>query len=105
MCFYCSRSDPTSKEWSIIELQGDLRSHAEISFEGQFVGDLHYTKSGTPLLIIGQHLMFGKEVILQRPFALLEKKKHENGGTEYLVKAFITKKLLFRSRPNPIAVN
>ena len=49
--------------------------------------------------------MFGKEVIFQRPLALLEKKKNENGGTEYLVKAFITKKLLFKSRPNPITIN
>ncbi|KAJ8946722.1 hypothetical protein NQ318_020816 [Aromia moschata] len=61
-------------EWSIIELQGDLKSHTDSSFEGKFIGDLHFTKSGTPVLIIGHHLMYGKEAKLEKPFALLEKR-------------------------------
>lgn len=93
-----------SKEWAIIELQGDLKSHSETHFQDKFIGDLHYSKHGTPTLIIGHHLMFGKEVTLDKPLALMEKKSDEN-HTEYLVKSIIKKKLLFKTRPKPIVAN
>lgn len=70
--------------------------------EGQFIGDLHFTKQGTPMLIIGHHLLFGKEVELVKPLALLEKVKGAEGSTGYFIKALIRKKILFKTRPKPI---
>lgn len=87
--------------WAIIELQGDIKSHSDSSFEGQFIGDVHYTKSGIPVFIIGHHLLYGKETKLEKPFALLEK-KIVDGNTEYLVKAIVRNKIIFKTRPKPI---
>lgn len=89
-------------EWAIIELQGDLKSHSDSKFEGQLIGDLHFTKTGTPVLIIGHHLLFGKEVKFEKPLALLEKKQTAESCTEYTVRSIITKKILFKTRPKPI---
>ncbi|XP_060535757.1 chromosome transmission fidelity protein 8 homolog [Cylas formicarius] len=96
-----SPAGENATEWAIIELQGDLKSHSESSFEGQFVGDLHFTKSGTPLLIIGHHLLYGKETRMEKPLALLEKKKND-AGIEYVIKCIVRKKIIFKTRPKPI---
>ncbi|KAI4471633.1 rad25/xp-b dna repair helicase [Holotrichia oblita] len=91
-----------SNEWSLIELQGELKSHSEGQFDGKFVGDLHFTKAGVPVLIVGHHLMYGKEMALEKPYALLEKVNSDDDTTdktkttEYLVKSIITKKIIFK---------
>ncbi|KAK3915545.1 Chromosome transmission fidelity protein 8-like protein [Frankliniella fusca] len=105
-------------QWGIVELQGDLISQSGEDTHGQFIGDLHYTKQGTPILIIGHHILTGKEVVLEKPFAVLERKrgvqpdccKLENSAvtefnTEYQIRAVIKKKLLFKVRPKPIISN
>lgn len=89
-------------DWAILELQGDLKSHSESLFDGQFIGDLHFNKAGVPILIIGHHLMFGKEVAMDKPYAVLEKKVPDKTGSEYVVKAIVRRKLLFKTRPKPI---
>ncbi|XP_026480470.1 chromosome transmission fidelity protein 8 homolog [Ctenocephalides felis] len=61
-------------EWGIIELQGDLEVRDDAKLDGQFIGDLHYTRTGQPILIIGHHILQGKEQTMDEPFALLEKK-------------------------------
>jgi chromosome transmission fidelity protein 8 len=91
-----------STNWAILELQGDLKSH-NYSFEGKLIGDLHFTKSGTAVLIVGHHLMFGKEAKMEKPLALLQKKT--DGNVEYTVKTIISKKILFKTRPKPIVNN
>ncbi|XP_067118662.1 chromosome transmission fidelity protein 8 homolog [Centruroides vittatus] len=88
-------------EWSILELQGDLECTSEQDLRNQFVGDLHYTKNGVPILIIGHHILFGKVVELQKPFAILKRERTET-STEYAVTAVIRRKVLFRTRPKPI---
>ncbi|XP_031825909.1 chromosome transmission fidelity protein 8 homolog [Nomia melanderi] len=106
------KRDGKLEEWAIIELQGDLKFDSADN-TNKYIGDLHFTKSGTPIFIIGIHVLHGKEVVLPKPFAVLEKK--DNGTdkmtndsqikTEYIVKAIVNKKLVFRSRPKPIIIN
>ncbi|KAK9508366.1 hypothetical protein O3M35_005948 [Rhynocoris fuscipes] len=94
--------------WGIIELQGDLRSRVNGSLESQFVGDLHfgYQSNGVPILIIGHHILYGKSVTMDKPFAIMEKvckeDSSEERNTEYIIKALVKKKLLFKIRPKPI---
>lgn len=54
--------------------------------------------------------MYGKEVVLEKPYALLEKADNEDmidddKITEYSVKSVITKKVIFKTRPKPIVFN
>lgn len=85
--------------WAIIELQGDLQSN-QTPLDNKCIGDLNYTKDGVPTLIIGSHLLTGKETDLAKPLVLLEKKCGDK--TEYFIKTIIKKKLLFKTRPKPI---
>ena len=104
----------------MIEMQGDLESRNKEHLEGKFIGDLHYTKDGTPIMIIGHHILYGKVVDMEKPMVTLEKIQVESalrddGGmmevddhleprTEYKVKSIIHKKLIFKTRPKPIIV-
>lgn len=107
----------------IIEIQGDLESRNKEHLEGKFIGDLHYTKDGTPIMIIGHHILHGKVVVLDKPLVTLEKLQVPKDGfdslingesddeemmdldaeletkTEYRVQSIIRKKLVFKTRP------
>ncbi|XP_055902160.1 chromosome transmission fidelity protein 8 homolog [Eupeodes corollae] len=131
-------ADSDIPEWAIIELQGDLESREDGDIANLFVGDLYYNKFGQPIMIIGHHMIHGREQKLEKPYAVLEKTKSNEGEnlsetidvaeastlnatadqtlldsttlienktiqrTEYKVRALVTKKLLFKSRPKPI---
>nr|NP_001261681.1 uncharacterized protein Dmel_CG34001, isoform C [Drosophila melanogaster]AGB94375.1 uncharacterized protein Dmel_CG34001, isoform C [Drosophila melanogaster] len=56
-------------DWAIIELQGDLEVRSNQDMHGQFIGDLYYNKYGQP----------GREQKLDKPFAVLEKSKTNEG--------------------------
>jgi chromosome transmission fidelity protein 8 len=121
-------SDP--KKWVLIEMQvcpecrhvnyvcmrtwmqGDLESRVgDTQMAGKFIGDLHYTKSGTPVLIIGHHILYGKVVDLERPFVAVEKLESAMGAhgpksdVSYKVEAIVRKKIIFKTRPKPIISN
>ena len=98
---------PAEKDWMIIELQGILESNQTGGYNGLPIGDLHFDEKGQPLLIIGHHLLNGKIVMLEKPFAVLKKAKIvneelESTSTEYTVQALVRKKIIFKTRPKPI---
>ena len=117
------KGEGETPEWFIIEMQGDLESRNQEHLEGKFIGDLHYTKEGVPIMIIGHHILYGKIQSLERPLVSVE--RVETGGelkrkegeelmdldeemevkVEYRVKSVIKKKIIFKNRPKPIIAN
>ncbi|XP_053606966.1 chromosome transmission fidelity protein 8 homolog [Plodia interpunctella] len=105
--FFCSKTKDENgiPEWAILELQGLVQSKKDNSSGATVAGDLHYSsRSGHPVLILGHHVLNGKEVKLEQPIAVLEK-VITGDQTGYKVKAVVKKKLLFKSRPKPIISN
>ncbi|CAL7943365.1 unnamed protein product [Xylocopa violacea] len=106
------KRDGELEDWAIIELQGDLKYNSP-DITKKYIGDLHFTKSGTPILVIGSHVLYGKEMSLPKPFAVLVKRNSEGDNaannseitTEYTIKAIVKKKLIFKSRPKYIITN
>ncbi|XP_030372927.1 chromosome transmission fidelity protein 8 homolog [Scaptodrosophila lebanonensis] len=74
-----THSSQQTPEWAIIELQGDLEVRSNQDMHDQFIGDLSYNKYGQPILIIGHHILQGREQKLDKPFAVLEKSKTNEG--------------------------
>ena len=114
-----------SLEWFIVEMQGDLESRHKEHLEGKFIGDLHYTKEGVPIMIIGHHILYGKIQNLDRPMVTVERTEvgkdlpkttsedaelmdldvQMETSIEYRVKSVIKKKIIFKTRPKPIIAN
>lgn len=97
-------------EWAIVELHGDLKESI-VSDHKLHIGDLSYDKNGNATLIIGNHILTGKESSTDNPIAVLEKKVNTDSmdntecDTEYSIIAIVKKKLIFKTRPKPITVN
>ncbi|XP_071546585.1 chromosome transmission fidelity protein 8 homolog [Panulirus ornatus] len=110
-------------EWMMMELQGDLESRTQGEMCNKFIGDLHFTKQGIPVLIIGHHILYGKVQDLDKPFAVMRKTRlsresnrdmdvsgsdDQEIGTgqlsrvEYTITAIVKKKLHFKTRPKPV---
>ncbi|OQR67654.1 chromosome transmission fidelity protein 8-like, partial [Tropilaelaps mercedesae] len=102
--------DPSSPllEWGLIELQGDIkhRDGDEVPLNDLHLGDLHFTKEGTPILLIGHHVLYGKTVDLEKPFLAIRRVRDRSGATtSFHIQATITKKIIFKTRPKPIVMN
>ncbi|XP_017779894.1 PREDICTED: chromosome transmission fidelity protein 8 homolog [Nicrophorus vespilloides] len=88
------------EDYAIVELQGDIQ--ADCAMDGRFLGNLFFGNNGIPMLIIGNHLMYGKESKMEKPLAMLRRVKSDETGAEYHVNAIIRQKILFKTRPKPI---
>ncbi|XP_068618498.1 chromosome transmission fidelity protein 8 homolog [Battus philenor] len=95
-------SDSSVPEWAIVELQGLVQMKKDVTTGPTVIGDLHYYhRNKQPVLVLGHHILNGKEVKLEQPMAVIEKVNVE-GKMEYKLKAVVKKKILFKSRPKPI---
>ena len=115
-------------EWGMVELQGELETRDQVPLDGMHIGDLHFTSKGTPTLIVGHHILTGRVITLDKPYAVLRKKmqgaldaseeeieldsermeldsevgQRVSSHPEYEVVALISKKIIFKNRPKPI---
>lgn len=102
--YYSKREDEGIPEWAIVELQGLVQMKKETT-SATPIGDLHYYgRNRHPVLVLGHHVLNGKEMKLEKPMAVIEKYS-VNDKIQYRIKAVVKKKLLFKSRPKPIISN
>lgn len=91
----------------MLELNGELvmpsnDSENVVASDKLELGSLSFADENTPVMIVGGHELKGTVVKLQKPFAILKKRKREEGQVDYEVVGVITKKLLFDQYPKSI---
>lgn len=99
--------DSTTKEWLLVELQGEVRvnqtstedddAEEKARRQGKTLGKLMNQNSENPVLIIGNNKLEGKRMKMSKPFAILRKV-----GKGYESQGIVTQKLVFKTRPKPL---
>eukprot|EP01108_Squamamoeba_japonica_P009314 TRINITY_DN862_c0_g1_i1.p2 TRINITY_DN862_c0_g1~~TRINITY_DN862_c0_g1_i1.p2 ORF type:complete len:120 (-),score=20.75 TRINITY_DN862_c0_g1_i1:21-380(-) len=104
------------KEWTLVELQGRVENREEgDTIDGLPLGQLTRTDGGEIELVVGNSKLVGAEVKLDKPFAVLvpnqdkqnavrESDVVEKNDAHWSVVGIVKRKLLFKSRPQPIVV-
>ncbi|KAJ9049582.1 hypothetical protein DSO57_1038901 [Entomophthora muscae] len=95
-----------SEEMIIIELQGSIETDEGSSLIGETVGEITWDGGSSPSLLVGNHKLFGKLVDINPPLAFLQRAVTGKSAldscdneSEYKVRAVITKKMKFTTRP------
>ncbi|CAF1455458.1 unnamed protein product [Adineta ricciae] len=98
------RQTENSSELLLIELQGNLEYAAgKQSLSGERLGFLFFTQNDMPVCVIGQHVLDGKMVELEKPLFVMRKQQEDGANnTSYQVEYVIKRKLLFHKRSKPI---
>ncbi|VDP01010.1 unnamed protein product [Heligmosomoides polygyrus] len=93
------------QEHVVIEFQGTIDSGGQ-TLENEVLGHLMWRIDNTEaLLLIGHHLLEGKLVELDKPFALIRATPGESAEASersMIIDAVIRRKVVFRNRPKPI---
>ncbi|CAM9534767.1 unnamed protein product [Phaeothamnion confervicola] len=94
-------SAPALPEWSMIELNGVLKSKDALA--GQGLGRLS-TTNDKPTLVIGSSLLEGKVAKLPKPVLVLQRVRQDRKTTEYRIVGKLGRKIIFKNRPKPIVL-
>lgn len=95
-----------SEEIIMMELQGDFEHSEAPQFDSLTLGCVKEASKGNFELQIGNHLLKGKSIDLQKPILMTEKQvNEETGDIQYVVRAVIKRKVLFGGRPTPLRLN
>jgi hypothetical protein len=86
-----SSSDSDTKDWCILEFQGEILGDEMAGFLGSL-----RVKGDDVIMGIGQHVMWGKIETLANPFLVVDQTE---SGLE--TKGFARKKIIFNERPKP----
>lgn len=91
--------DPQTS-WGLVELQGSVECPPNVALQGAHIGDLHMDKAGVPHLVVGHHVLTGKVMTLDKPFAVM--RKSTENEKEWNVVSVVERKYMFKTRPKPI---
>ncbi|KAJ8666981.1 hypothetical protein QAD02_008643 [Eretmocerus hayati] len=98
-------------QWTLIEFHGTLKSIPKVD-QACNIGNIYFESNGMVLMNIGNHVLEGKVMKLEKPIALIKKNiqapnnaARESEGREYILKTIIRTKLIFLSRAKPLALN
>lgn len=91
--------DNRNSVWIIIELQGELENNKGI-VDSVSVGKFTLEANKVEL-IIGDHILQGREITLKKPFAILKKNRDvmSDNDASYQVAGVVEKKYLFDQMP------
>lgn len=88
-------------EWVLLELQGGIEGRDGSALNGLPLGTLDVSGKSASLLV-GNQRLHGTTVELPKPLAVLRKAEEAGPTPAYGVVGFVRRKLVFKSRPQPV---
>lgn len=106
---FISSADGQHGNWIAIEFHGQLQRCSSY-LERIDISNVYFKKNNQVIINVGNFILEGKEVTLDKPLAILKKEctltdSGEKSCTNYEAHAIVKKKLIFRSRPKPVIVD